>query len=216
MTKNKLVQATMAVAALNLFMAVPRAGGAIVEYSTTGVFSTSGTNTASLTQVGGSGLQDHVVFTGVSNLSANAGATPVTSSLGNLFVSIIDGSSGTASGDFQLTITQTSPGPASASFSAAVFSGTISRLAGDGTQDAAGQLVLTFMTPTITLDGIQYSIDGLGAGGLGADQLGLDLYHNTISAAISTALPEPAFVGLIAIAMIGFSWAAIRRRRFRI
>lgn len=206
--------AILVAAAGTLFATVPSAEAVVVQYSTTGVFSLSGTNRVDLTTVGGGGFHDYVQFTGVNNVSANVGAVPVNANLGNLLAAIIHDSSGTAAGTFTLTIDQTVPGPSNGSFAPASFSGTLSRIGGG--EHASGELVLTFVSPTITLDGIQYSIAGLGQGGLAPNQLGLGLYNNALTAAISmSAVPEPAFEALIACGLAGICFMAIRRKRFR-
>lgn len=199
-------------AVANLFVAVPRAGAVVVQYSTTGIFSVSGTNTADLIQVGNPGFVDFIQFTGVNNVTVNTGAVPVVSNMGNFFDAIINGSSGTGSGTFQLSVDQTVPGATNGSFAPALFSGTISRIGGGGPEGATGELILTFVDPSLTIDGVQYSIAGLGQGGLAADQLGLGLYNTELSANISaSATPEPTYAALIAI--IGLGLVSIRRWR---
>lgn len=209
--KNISAAAMAVFVAGSLFVLVPSAGATVVEYSTTGIFSGSGTNKVNLITVNGNGFTDYVQYTGVNNVTTNVGNSPVKSSAGSFLAAVLHDSSGTASGDFTLTVNQTVPGVASGNFPA-VFSGTLSRVGGG--ENVSGQLVLTFAAPSINIGGIQYSIDGLGQGGLAANQLGLGLYITDINVDIANSpVPEPAFAGLIAMGLAGFTLIAVRRRR---
>lgn len=200
------------IAAGGLLMAAPLAMAETVDYSTTGTFSLSGTNSVTFVTNGGKGYQDNIQFLGVSNVSVNAGASPIVSSLGQFLVNDLTGTEMSGSGTFTLKIDQFTPGPLNANLSPAIFSGTISRMAGGGPEMATGELVLTFAQPVITLGGIQYSIAGLGTGGLASDQLGLGLYKNAFSADLSV-VPEAQLIYITAAGFALIGLVAMRRRR---
>lgn len=204
----------VAMAAWGMVPLLPFARAETVDYSTTGLFSISGTSTVTFITNGGKGYQDNAKFNGVTDASVNAGTVPVVSSLGQFLVNDLTGTEMSGSGAFTLTIDQTTPGPFDASLSPATFSGTISRLAGGGPEMATGELILTFAQPTITLGGIQYSIGGLGQGGLSSNQLGFGLYGNAVNADVS-AVPEVGLIYVTAAILFWVSAAGIRHRRLR-
>ena len=197
-----------------LIAAAPQAGAMEVEFSTTGIFMPSGTNTQTFLTNGGVGFQNFAQFTGVSDVIVNTAATPVTADLGTFLSAVITGTKTTASGTFALTIDQTAPGPTTSGSLAATLSGTINRLArgGSGPEGSSGEFILTFTNPTLVINGVRYSINGLGSGGLASDQLGLPLYDSQISADITTVTPEPSFLWLTAAGFACLSLMAVRRR----
>jgi|SRR5580704_2321478 hypothetical protein len=195
-----------------LIAAVPQAGATEVEFSTTGIFTPGGTNTLTFLTNGGVGFQNYVQYTGVTAVDVAASPVPVSADLGNFFVAVLKGTETTATGTFTLTIDQTTPGPSSGSLPS-TLSGTITRLTSGGTgpEGSSGEFVLTFTNPTLVINGVQYSIAGLGAGGLASDQLGLPLYNNQINADVTTVTPEPSFLWLTGAGFACLSLMAVRR-----
>ncbi len=185
-----------------LLAAVAPALATNVDFSTTGQFGSTGTNTLSGTNVA-------VTFNGVTNTEIS---TPGQESLGMFQVSFNDPGSDAsltpAAGEtFSLNIAQISPA-GSGSFSNEAFSGTVSQ-----TQPnfPTGQLILTFDQTSITVSGVTYTLLDLGQGNLASNQLGIGTSDTTVEALVGT--PEPASYALAASGLVGLLFGAIRRKK---
>jgi hypothetical protein len=101
-----------------------------------------------VTFLGGMGNALMITFTGLGSTSLN---TPTGASLGNFQTFFSGNGTINASGTFTLTITQTVPSAGSNSF-ATTFSGTFSA-------SNSGGGIVNFIVSTVTVGGIEYSID---------------------------------------------------------
>lgn len=185
-----------------LMSVVPACASIVATYTTTGVFSASGTATVTGTSAGttlkfGSG-------------SGNLVIPPVsTGTMGTFTTTVPKGQSITGSGTFTLTIDQTSPSVGTGGFGSGAFTGKLSTNAIIGSH--SGGLVITFAQTSITIGGVVYTLEGLGGANLAADQLGLGVGTTTLQADVTT--PEPTFYSLVGIGLAALAMAGMKFRR---
>ena len=96
---------------------------------------------------------------------------------------------------FTLVINQSLPGSGDGSFGDSTITGTVSNPTGAG-NGKTGDYILTFDQTSVTIDGINYTLEDLGQNGLASNQLDIGTSRTTIEAAI-TGVPEPASLALI-------------------
>jgi hypothetical protein len=185
------------------FMTVTPALADMVTYSTTGGFSESGGGTSATFGVGPNTLT--LTYSGIVSSMVD---TPSNGSAGFITASIT-GLGGTASGNFMLTIDQTAPTVATGGFAGAL-SGTITENSSGGTLD--------FSTTTLNLGGVVYTLQQPPGG---YDLVPPSTLNGETSIQLhitSSAVPEPAFLGLTGLGFFGIVGITflLRNRRLHV
>jgi hypothetical protein len=175
-----------------------------VTFSTTGVFSVSGTNVVNFTNINGT---TSLTFNGTTN-SVN---TPAGASFGDLVVTTTVPANLTGpavGGNFTLNFFQVAPA------GAASLVGTLSGTLGFNT----GIATLSFSTTSQSIGGFTYTVNPTytialpvtGVGGGAAT--GTTTLQGTVTGGAQTTTPEPATVGLMGMGLVGLGGVARRRR----
>lgn len=214
--------------AATVAVAPPSFAGLTVSYSTSGLFSGSGTSSETITLINNTFGLNHesvtISYAGASNTLNNVPLTngPI-SSLGTFTAT--DNGNGTGSGNvtpttFTMTVTQTQPSSGSAQETANV-TGTYSYFL------SAGQtfLDITFANPQFTIGGISYTLGTmngntftpLASNGNGFD-LNTPFFGNTGTVVLDAQIvaPEPSTIASAASGVVVLAGAWWRRRRRRI
>jgi MYXO-CTERM domain-containing protein len=184
-----------------------------VDYTTTGIFSQTGTNVLS-TGPSGTLTYSGVPYNcpGVSCVSGQNDTPPTSISLG-LFTAAGLGTV-IGEGTFTLTIDQTSPSPTTVLSQVDTLSGQL----GPG---KTGDIDLTFSQTTFTINGVLYALQNLGQNGLPSNVLALSSSKTTLNSQLTavavttggSGAPEPTFFGLTAAGVFGLLALAVRRKR---
>lgn len=201
MNLRSLTAHALGVALGGLLLTAAPAMATTVQYSTTGTFSSTGTNVIS-------GGDVTLTFNAVNNSGKDT--PPTTDELGSFTVADPNGAGFTMpDGEtFVLMINQTLPGAGDGSFGDSAITGTIANLLGPG-NGKTGDYVLTFDQTSVTIYGVTYTLEDLGQNGLASNQLDIGTSRTTIEAAISDA-PEPVSLALMGG---GLCLLALARRR---
>ena len=172
----------------------------VITYSTTGGFSANGGASSATFGSGGNTLT--LTFTGIS--SSTVMAPPASNASAGFITASVTGTGGTATGNFTLTIDQTSPSVDSGGLSG-ILSGTIQSNSSTGTLD--------FSSTSLTLGNVLYTLQQPIGGyelvppstlnGETSVQMQIDV----------TSVPEPAFYGLTGLGFLGIAGIAFRRHR---
>lgn len=193
LSRKPVMVLAFALAMVISIAAVRPASAAVVDYSTTGVFSSSSSDTST------SGA-DTVTY---SSVTSTGNLTPTIISLGEF--KLTGAETDTFTDNFTLTVSQIAPGSGTGGF-AATLSGSLSVSAGS----ESSSVTATFSTTNLTIDGVKYTLlsnpifvpDPLSNGG-----------RVTVEAEITTsAVPVPAAIwsGMGLLGLI----AAGKLRRF--
>jgi len=194
----------MTVFAIGSLFAAGQAFASNFTYSTSGIFSSSNSNTLT-------GTNETLTFTGVPNtLSNGMDSTPASDNLGIFSVNIPNSQQASSltipNGEqFMLTINQIDP-VGTGTLSSADFTGTVSQNPPD---NRSGMFTLTFQNTSVTLGGITYTITNVND----LNQLIVGTQGTAIAATEMSATPEPALYGLTGSGFIGLVAMAIRRKK---
>jgi hypothetical protein len=203
---NKRIGFTSILAFAGLIAAGTPASAEEVLFTTSGIFTSTGTNV--ITNTSG-GKTSSVTFNGNptgDDFTTAPGVTPATvDTLGEFTVSLPAGTSLTGAGDFIITINQSSPA-GNGNLGTDSLAGKVTNAGG-----VTGSLLLTFQNTSVTIGGITYTLEDLGQNGLAPDQLAIGKNGAAIEAAITSATPEPTFFALTGLGFLGLATIAGRR-----